>query len=182
MAGVPTVAREFFGLNRPGGKLPSREVQELWFATRRRPWISLCVVPAAPGMSVVPLAETLASVGQLLTPTGIRLIKAEGMNLEQIARIVMEMTLPETPASSVWTSTPQRGGHAVSAAPNGTPLIIAIESVVSNPLALAVTLACDVVLLCIELGKTDLASARHSVDLLGREHIVGTVLIEPGRR
>ncbi len=50
----------------------------------------------------------------------------------------------------------------------------------ANPLVLPVALAADAVLLCVELGLTDLASARHSVELLGRDRLIGSVLL--GRR
>ena len=48
----------------PGEKraLPSRELQELWFATRRRDWKSLVVVPASPGTSVLHIAKALGEV------------------------------------------------------------------------------------------------------------------------
>lgn len=176
MAGVPMVLRDRVEAPRARGALPPRDLQELWFATRRRPWTSLCVVPAAPGMSVVPIARALAEVGQLVSRDPVRVIDAEGMDLAQIADIVLEMS---TAGSSVWTSIPRQGRRDVpSAARDGTPLVLAIDSVVENPLVLPIPLAADVVLLCAELGASDLAAARHTVELIGRDRIVGIVLVK----
>ncbi len=177
MAGVP-----FFKSSPPvtaklATSMPSREVQELWFATRRRDWSSLCIVPASPGMSALGIAQSLADVGGLIRRGRVRVIQAEGMDLGQIAQLVMEMTTPGPP-TSVWTSAGARPGP--SATPDGSPLIIALESVVANPLVLPVALASDIVLLAVELGATHLEAARHSIELLGRDRILGTVLVRPG--
>jgi hypothetical protein len=47
--------------------------------------------------------------------------------------------------------------------------------VITNPLGIAVALASDVVLLVIELGKTDERSARRTVELIGQDHFIGSL-------
>jgi hypothetical protein len=158
---------------------PSREFQELWFATRRRAWNTLAVVPGAPDASAMPVAQALAEVGQLIHRAPVKVMRVESMDLGEIADLVMGMSgaLPPPPVS-VWTSTaPGRGTPGGGTGAASGPVILALESVVANPLVLPVALAADAVLLCIELGQTELASARHTVELLGRDRLIGSVLI-----
>jgi len=56
-------------------------------------------------------------------------------------------------------------------------VIVAIQPVVVEPLGLAVTQAADVVVLCVEVGRTRLASARRTIELVGRERIAGCFLV-----
>lgn len=63
-----------------------------------------------------------------------------------------------------------------AALPTGQ-LIIAIPSVLSQPLGIAVARAADFVLLAVELGETRLADVSRSTDVIGREHILGTCLV-----
>ena len=58
-------------------------------------------------------------------------------------------------------------------------MIVALEPVVSNPLGIAVALAADAALLCITLGETPLASAKRTVELVGRERFIGCVVWRP---
>ncbi len=144
----------------------SREMQELWFATRRADWRSLVLVPASPGRSAFPVAQALGEVGGVIRMSPVQLVNAEGLDLGRIATLVQDMTAGDRPAPGA------RG-------PQERAVIIAIDPVVSSPLALPIALAADAVLLCITLGETDLEAARHTADLIGRDRIVGTVLLRP---
>ena len=61
--------------------------------------------------------------------------------------------------------------------PAAGKVIIAVQPVVVEPLGLAVTQAADVAILCIEMGRTHLASARRTIDLVGRKRIAGCLLM-----
>lgn len=158
--------------------LPSRDLQELWFATRRRNWRTLVVVPAAPGTtSALPIAQALGEVGGFIRMSPVHVINAEGLDLSRIAALVMDMT--DGAGSSVWTmnspgSNPSAGWDPVA---RSDATIVVLDPVVVNPLVLPVALAADAVLLCVEVGKTELAAARHTVELIGRERIIGSVVI-----
>ncbi|HTO98275.1 MAG TPA: hypothetical protein VMK66_14600 [Myxococcales bacterium] len=155
--------------------LPPRELQELWFATRRRDWRTLVVVPAAPGQSALPIAKALGEVGGFIRMNPVRVINAEGLDLARIASLVMDMAGND--AAPVWTvNTPGGGGPAREAASRDAT-IVALDSVVANPLALPVALAADAVLICVALGKTEVAAARHTVELVGRDRVIGCALI-----
>ena len=160
------------------GSMPARDLQELWFSIRRREWKSLVVVPATPEGSALPIAQALGEVGGLILMAPVPVINAEGADLPRIATLVMEMG-GEAPTSSVWTSAGRGGSPADWDSPKvkGQVSIIAVDSVVSNPLVLPLALAADAVLICIEIGKTDLASVKHTVELIGRERLLGSVLL-----
>ncbi len=138
-------------------RLPSRDLQELWFATLRTPWRTLALVPAQSGLSIKPLAEALALMAQLHRGVALRIVSAEGMGLNEIA----ELTLS--------TQEPPSGDQPGQ--------IIVLEPIAANPLGTAVALAVDSVLLCVEYGTADLDDARRTLDLIGRERFVGCVML-----
>ena len=112
-----------------------------------------------------------------------QVIDAEGMDLTAIAGLVMEMT--EQPQSSAWSSgsmkgNPSAGWERQTLIRRDGPVIIAIDSVIQNPLVLPVALAADAVLLCVKLGQTDLADARHSIALIGHDRLIGTAVLRHG--
>jgi hypothetical protein len=57
-------------------------------------------------------------------------------------------------------------------------LVISIPAVVNEPLGLAVAQFADAVLLTVHLGRTRLAEVRRTIDLIGRERIVGCVIVQ----
>lgn len=173
----PPAKREPPSPPREHGALPSRELQELWFATRRRPWRSLVVVPASPGRSALPIALALAEVGGVIRMSPVQLVDASGMDLNRIAVLAMDIT--GEPAGSSWTSGSGGPSREIGSSRyhDERAMIVAIDSVLANPLAVPLALAADAVLLMVEYGATDLASAHHTLELIGRERVVGAVLV-----
>jgi hypothetical protein len=55
--------------------------------------------------------------------------------------------------------------------------VIAISSVITEPLGLGATAAADAVIVCIERGRTRLADARRTIELVGRDRIAGCYLV-----
>jgi hypothetical protein len=190
MSVVRPVKREIGARAGEKRELPSRALQELWFATRRREWKSLVVVPASPGSSALHIAQALGEVGGAIRMSPVQVVNAEGMDLDGIATMVLDISVldePELkkpePKGSVWTS--GSGGwdspaNVARGAPAPRAIIIAIEAVAENPLILPLALAADAVLLCVEMGRTRLEDARHTVELIGRDRIIGTVLLQAG--
>jgi hypothetical protein len=141
-----------------------RNFQELWFATLRRPWASLAVVPAHAGVSCLDVAKSLADVARMLRRQSVMLLSGEGLDLAATAKLVYKIREQQ----------PQK-------AMDEPPLIVvALESVISNPTGIAIGLAADAALLCVQMGTTDIASARHTVEMLGRDRFVGAVLVGEG--
>jgi hypothetical protein len=55
--------------------------------------------------------------------------------------------------------------------------IIAIQPVVDEPLGVEVAQAADAVVLCVQMGKARVPAARRTIDLIGRERVIGAVLL-----
>ncbi len=126
------------------------DIRDLWFASLRHEWSALVVLPADDrGASALPLAGALAKIG------GIELVCAEGVTPDSSTRLTQDM---------------------LAAAARGRT-IIALDPVVSNPAGLAIALAADAVLLCVTLGQTEIAAARRTVELIGRDRFIGCVTL-----
>lgn len=140
-------------------ELPSTDVQRLWFATLKKEWSSLAVIPSHPGGSAAAIARALARVAQLQKDSSIKLISAEGTDLSGASRLIIEMT-----------------GHVAQ----GGLVIVVLDSVISNPAGIPVALAADAALLCVQLKTADVDSGRRTLDLLGEAKFVGAVSFESG--
>lgn len=146
-------------LGTKGGAL-APELQQLWFACLKREWSSLVVLPANPGGSSGDVARALAEIGRLQRGSGVHFLNAEKVDLGATSGLIIEMTSRVT---------------------KGELVIISLDSVLSNHAGIPVALAADAALLCIELGKTEVTSARRTLDLLGRDRILGSVTLAPSR-
>ena len=138
-------------------ELPSTDVQRLWFATLKKEWSSLAVIPSHPGGSSGPIAKALARVASLQKDSSIKLISAEGTDLAGASRLIIEMT-----------------GHVAQ----GALAIIVLDSVISNPAGIPVALAADAALLCVQLNQSDVDTGRRTLELLGEGKFVGAVSFE----
>lgn len=150
-----------------GGSLPALGLKELWYTTLRWEWSSLVLVPAHASGSAVWIAKALAEVG--LSQRGrVAKITAQGAMLATTSELVGDLA----------TQSPIRSMKSSSERWRTGSTIIAIEPVVLNPDGIPVALSADAALLCVELGKTDIASARRTVQLIGREHFIGCVIVK----
>ncbi len=138
--------------------LPSRELQELWFATLRRPWQTLALVPTQRADSVLSLAKALATIGQMHRGSALQIISTEGMGLSELSDLLSSLQAPPRP---------------------GVPgRLIVIEPITTNPLGTAIALACDAALLCVEYGDTRLDDASRTLEQIGRNHFVGCTVMD----
>jgi hypothetical protein len=142
----------------PAAELPATDIQRLWFATLKKEWNSLAVLPAHPGGTASHIGKALAKVASLQKDSSIKLISAEGTDLAGASRLIIEMT-----------SHVAQGGLA----------IVVLDSVISNPAGIPVALAADAALLCVQLGQSDIDSGKRTLELLGEAKFVGAVTFEP---
>jgi len=149
------------------GILPALDLQELWFTTMRWEWSSLVLVPAHASGSAIWIAKALAEIG-IPQQSRAAKITAQGAMLAATSELVGDLVTQSTIRSMKSSNERWKTGHT----------IIAIDPVVSNPAGIPVALAADAVLLCVEIGKTDIASARKTVQLIGREHFIGCVIVK----
>ncbi len=143
---------------------PGRESQELWFALSRRTWRSVVLVPADESGSASAAAESLAEVGRRLRLAPVGALVVERLDYDTAAQLVRRIAATGLPRDGAGPATPDQ-------------LVVAIPSVVAEPLGVAVAREADVVVICIELGRTRLAAARETIDLIGPERIAGCLLL-----
>lgn len=171
-----------------------RLYQELWFALSRREWSSLVLVPVDPGASTERVAHALAEVGKRLSEAPVSAVTAASleygtaMALADLPRFVDRTRLL---ATSQWPTVDLPAG-AVEEIKDGdaepatqeamvlsssAKVIISIPPVVTEPLGLATTRKADLIVLCVEIGRTRVANARRAVELIGRERLAGCLML-----
>jgi len=139
---------------------PAREIQELWLALSRRAWRSVVLVPTERRGSAAAAAGALAEVGRRLRLTQVGALVATDLDYDGAAQLVLRLAAM---------------GAAGPAAPE--QLVVAIPSVVTEPLGVAVARQADVVVLCIRLGRTGLADARRAIELIGPDRVAGCLVL-----
>lgn len=125
----------------------------------RGEWHSMVVVPASPRSSGAMVANALAEVSTLVRGKKATLFSTEGLEVNDVSRIIVDMM--------------QHIG-------SGGLAIVSIDSVIAAQSGIPVTLAVDVALLVVELGVTDTADAKRTVELIGAKKFLGAVTIESG--
>lgn len=144
---------------------PAREIQALWFALTRRRWTSLALVPVDDGGSAAGIATSLADVGRRLRDAPVTFfVMADPIDYASAGKLIAAVAATGN------------GSTALSTAPAGR-VIVAVQPVTVEPLGLAVTQGADAVVLCLERGRSRLAAARRTIDLIGRDRIAGCLLI-----
>jgi hypothetical protein len=168
---------------------PRRDFQKLWFALARNDWRSVVFVPGDEGGSAASAATALADVGKKLHELPVILFvmanPADYWPAMQMVHAAADLAgeaeaqrRPPKPldyASAVQVVTDTTARHRALRPPTGK-VIVAVQSVISEPLGLAVTQAADAVVLHVELARTRLASLRTTIELVGRERIAGCIL------
>jgi hypothetical protein len=136
--------------------------QSLWFALSRLSWKSLVLVPADEGETSAGIATALADVGRRLRNTPVTfMVMAGALDYASAGRFV----------SAVLGSGPEP-----EEGPPRSRVIVAVPPVIVEPLALAVTDAADAVALCIRKGVSHRKAAERTIELIGRDRIVGCVM------
>ncbi|SRR6266849_4518348 len=145
--------------------LPPLELQQLWFLTLRWEWSSLVLVPADSKGSVLRIAKALAQVGN--RHGGRAAVRTDGTGHSSGGELVEDITGQFT------VQTPTPGGERWK-----QRTIIALDPVVTDPAGVPVAAAADAALLFVELGKTNIAEAQRTVQLIGHDHFRGCILIK----
>lgn len=171
-----------------------REIHELWFALARRPWSSLVLLPSDAGFSVAEYATALAEVGTRLRENPVTAVVAEELDYPSARRLSDVQGLLEEGANRRLLGAIEAEAEYVTSdraeleeivVPARSPrpmspygqVIIATRSVVEEPLGVAVAQAADAVVLCLVAGRSRMASARRTLELIGAERVLGAWLI-----
>jgi hypothetical protein len=178
---------------------PSPEYKELWFRLSSRwPWSSLVLVPAAPDGTTEDVARALAEVGQRVCDIPVEVVAVNALkdgsavaladlqerhwrrygSARRAASVVPEDEDEDDPAAPDRDLARQerRASQAIVVPPTKR-IILAIPPVVTEPLGLAAMQHADLVIVCVEAGRTRLAQAARTVELIGRERVSGCFLL-----
>jgi hypothetical protein len=135
------------------------DVHELWYRLPLlRAWSCLVVVSPERTPKTLRLARSLADLGTQLRQHPIELVEGLELDLERANAIAHLIE----PASSLAPAEPR--------------FVVALDSPIMNPVAIAVLAASDAVLLLLERGVSGIPQARRIVEIVGRERIIGAVL------
>jgi hypothetical protein len=120
------------------------------------PWRLLVVVATEPGQSALALAEAIVERCNLMTGNRAKLFSAEKHTRGEVADLLDEAR--------------------VSIA-NGARVVVAIDALTGSSTASAVAMSADAAIVCVYLGRSTTTHARKTVELLGREKVLGAVTL-----
>jgi hypothetical protein len=141
----------------PADPALSRAAESIWVAAQRSTWSSLALVPAEPGISVGPIAAALAAVGGAQRGEAVQYLDLRGVAFSD-SRPAAE-TLADRTA-------PAR-------------LVAALDCPLESQAAQLLASAASLCVLVVAKDRTDLAQARRIVESLGRQRLLGAVIIDP---
>jgi hypothetical protein len=131
--------------------------QLLWLATQRRAWRSLAVVGASKEVPTIPIANMLAKLawwyrGQ---PSSVADFRDLSLRLVEYQLADVASQLERAPIT----------------------IVIALRSMFENPTVVPVARTVDAAVLCIQLGETRISESRKTVDAIGRDRFLGTIIV-----
>jgi hypothetical protein len=141
---------------------PARELwndpswQRIWLAIQGKEWRSLAIVPAGQGLGTLDVAQALVDVGWQHRGLPIGLADLRNVTLPYIDSVIDEVR-----------------AHVFA----GERVLIALRSVFENPATVPIAQAADRALLCVELGTSRIDRAKESIDQIGHERFVGSVIV-----
>jgi hypothetical protein len=131
-------------------------LQKLWLGIERREWRSIAVLGASRGLETIQVAELLAQLAWRYRGQPSNVLDLRDLSMRLIDHQVQEMR------------------EQVEA---GTRLIVVLRSIFENATAGPVAKQADAVLLCVALGDTRFKKAEETIAAVGRERVLGTVVL-----
>ncbi len=136
----------------------SLESQLLWLQLARREWRSMAVVPVDATAASRPLTLALPRVA---LPHGARLelLDGTGVTLADGTRLAGEL------------------GQSVA---SGLRVVVAVDPLEVNAAMIPLVVQVDAAVVVLRLGTSSFASAQRTIDLIGRDKVLGFVALEDG--
>jgi hypothetical protein len=146
-----------------GGRAIESKYQGLWFTLSRMPWRSLALVPVDEDGSTAGIATALTDVARRLRQIPVTFLLMTGsIDYASAGKFVTSVATREDASAERGRAEPR--------------VIVSVPPVIVEPLALAVTGAADAVLLYVRRGHSQLAATSRTLDLIGRDRVVGSVV------
>jgi hypothetical protein len=137
------------------------EWQRLWLALQARPWAALAVIPASSGGPpdfAVLIAMTLARTGMIHLNAPIHVADAVDLQLGNVKVFQNEIA---------------------EARESGGRILLALAPIGENPVSETLVQATDGAVLCVLLDRMDSSGAARTVERLGKNRFVGSIVFRP---
>jgi hypothetical protein len=125
---------------------------------QQRSWRSLAVLAARDGVETLETANSLARMGWWYTGQPSCVFDMRDLSLRLLEHQIRDMAAQ------------LQGGERV---------FVALRSLNENPTAAPLAMAADAVVLCVQLGRTDMRAARQAIASVGKVKFLGTLLVGP---
>jgi hypothetical protein len=131
--------------------------QLLWLATQQRAWRSLAVVGADESVETIEVANMFAKLAWWYRGQPSSVADFRDLTLRLVDHQLRDVAqqLESDPVT----------------------IVIALRSIFENPTVVPVASAVDAAVLCVRIGVTKMASARRTVDTIGRDRFIGTIVV-----
>jgi hypothetical protein len=136
----------------------TRALWALWYQLMQLSWSTLALVEPDDGARAWRVAQALVHVADK-HPLPLKAVNVVGASPARVAALANVLS-------------PER----LQARANRPRFVLAVDSPLGNPPAIVLLSACDVVVLCLERRRTRIPDGQRTVELIGRERIVGAVL------
>ena len=137
------------------------EWQRIWFSARQHGWNSLAIVPSHSGIDVLAIAKALAATGRAHGERPVGVINATGVQLENVQQVIATLG-----------ALPDRGESA----------LVPVDPIDENPSAVAIVQAASAALLVVRLGESRLGPANLTLEMIGRNRFLGSVILDDASR
>ena len=131
------------------------DCQRIWLGTQLREWRTLAIVPADEELSSYEVASLLMALGlHYGEPIGVADLRNVGLNHVRTSLELVDMHVDR-----------------------GERVVLATSAITQNLATIALARAADAAVLCVSFGSTSLAVARETINQIGKEHFLGSVLL-----
>jgi hypothetical protein len=130
-------------------------LHHLWFSTQEKSWCSLALVPVDLAGQVCALGEHLVAIGRKHGDVIVRLVEAVGARPDDTQLYLDSLRLATVT----------------------NRIIVAVDPIAQNPSALPIIRAASAVILVTRIGESRLSSARNTVRAIGRDRVLGTIVL-----
>ncbi|MCI0571906.1 MAG: hypothetical protein L0Y66_14225 [Myxococcaceae bacterium] len=143
--------------------------QELWLSLAQRQWRSLVLVPVDREASVGDMARALADIGTQLADVPVTAVLADGLGGAGEGTQTSERARTKALVHRL---------RSLREAGAREKLVVAVQPVTVESLGVLVAREADVVVLCVEMGRSRSEAVRRTTSLIGRERIAGCLVVE----
>jgi hypothetical protein len=135
------------------------DLQRLWFSTCEHHWNSLAIIPSDGGIDVRGFAESLVETGRACDERPVNLVSGVGIQVAGVHQVVDSIDFMTG---------------------RGDRVIVTVDPIADNPGALPIVRAVSAALLVVRLGESLLGSAHATIEAVGRQRFLGSVVLREG--